>query len=75
MLSGGILPDHEEGRHKKRGQKVRRCFLCQSKASNHNPVDYGKKVLKCFEHMLRHQDGKYRRHVSVRAYQKIQIQQ
>lgn len=61
VLSGGILPDHEEGRHKKRGQKIRRYFLSQGEASNHNTVDYSKKVLKCFEHMLRHQDGEIRK--------------
>lgn len=64
VLSGGILPDHEEGHHKKRSRKVRRCFLSQSEASNHNTVDYGKKVLGCFGHVLRQEDGKYGRHVS-----------
>lgn len=83
VLSGGILPDREEGRHKKKKKKeariYRRCFQSQSEALNHNTVKglqfKKKKVVKCFEHVLRHQEGKYGRHVSVRAYQKIQFQQ
>lgn len=81
VLSGGILPDREEGRHKKKKKRPEftdDVFWARAKPQSTTELkDYSekKKVAKCLEDMLRHRDGKYGRHVSVRAYQKIQIQQ